>query len=577
MFEWLKKVKKLVAPGKTSTKKIFLKPVEDASTKKISLKPREKVCKTCGKIFAATQRAQKYCSEECLKVSRRESTRLSHQKHRKLTGKIITCRICGKEFQRGRGYSKACPECLAKSKAEKGKPIEKACPTCKKIFSTIYKWQIFCSRRCEVLAHRPHHEDKPCAVCGKIFTQRNSLQKTCSQECSKTFRKRNNMISHREKRKKLGKIIKCEKCGKEFQRGRGHAKACPECREKSKAKQDATRVVKKPQEEKTCSKACDLNVHQKDTKRRREILLPASTENPSTSNPEPIEPRACLYCGKIFTPEKNSTRMCSPECGRKYRTRKYVEKTCEFCGKPFRTKSSIKRFCSSTCQQRSENGATPEDYKPRTCDGCGKVFSPHQANQRFCSTACTNKHYNRKQIVEKTCLACGKVFSTTRSYQKYCSAECKNKAFYGRSKGIGERTCLLCGAKFYSAKGSAKYCSLECSDEAELLRNRARYLKSRRHEPDISSLPTEDRECAICGKTFTAPIGSDKKFCSIFCELVNDYRELHPPKEKVEKKPAKKKTLLDWQREAQQCGMSYGIYRAQIERFGKTFEELVIK
>lgn len=34
------------------------------------------------------------------------------------------------------------------------------------------------------------------------------------------------------------------------------------------------------------------------------------------------------------------------------------------------------------------------------------------------------------------------------------------------------------------------------------------------------------------------------------------------------------KTLSDWAREAAECGLDYGNYRALIERQGKTFEEL---
>ena len=54
-----------------------------------------------------------------------------------------------------------------------------------------------------------------------------------------------------------------------------------------------------------------------------------------------------------------------------------------------------------------------------------------------------------------------------------------------------------------------------------------------------------------------------KKFCSLKCE--NEYN--------ARDNPSKPKTLDDWSREANDCKLDYGTYRALIG-MGKTFEEL---
>lgn len=88
------------------------------------------------------------------------------------------------------------------------------------------------------------------------------------------------------------------------------------------------------------------------------------------------------------------------------------------------------------------------------------------------------------------------------------------------------------------------------------------------------------KECPHCHEKFI-PIPSYKVYCSRkCCDTADKFRKREVQKNsllelkvaKAENKPVK--TLSDWSREAAECNMDYGNYRAQVEVFGKTFEEL---
>ena len=86
------------------------------------------------------------------------------------------------------------------------------------------------------------------------------------------------------------------------------------------------------------------------------------------------------------------------------------------------------------------------------------------------------------------------------------------------------------------------------------------------------------KQCAICGKDFETRYAC-RKYCSDACYRKKDRRrsrEYRSPriKNKVEQAADKPvKTLDDWAREARECNLDYGTYRALIDA-GKTLEEI---
>lgn len=158
----------------------------------------------------------------------------------------------------------------------------------------------------------------------------------------------------------------------------------------------------------------------------------------------------------------------------------------------------------------------------RICKICGKEFAPHNPHQLCCSPECSKKNHrqlchkyratNRKQPEELKCPNCGKVFSPRNGYQQYCSAQCR----IADKHPLIEKICDSCGKKFVTSSKRKRYCSSECLYNCS--------------KPQCESPP------------ITKPKPHDR-------------------------------TLADWCREANECNLDYGNYRALIES-GKTFEEL---
>ena len=154
----------------------------------------------------------------------------------------------------------------------------------------------------------------------------------------------------------------------------------------------------------------------------------------------------------------------------------------------------------------------------QTCRICGKTFETHK-NELFCSPECrieNRRRLSRKKLVEIKCAYCGKIFETKTTAKKYCSDKCRE----------------------------------------------ASYEQRRREKPPIK------KRCEECGKEFE-PRLSIQRYCSPQCaEIYNKPKSTakSPPKPKC-------KTLSDWCREAAECNLDYGNYRALIES-GKSFDEL---
>ncbi len=297
------------------------------------------------------------------------------------------------------------------------------------------------------------------------------------------------------------------------------------------------------------------------------------------SKPEKICPR----CGKTFTRENNHQIFCSKECradfadAKKEEQCKPFEKTCLKCGKSFTSDYPNKKFCSRECQVAFNNEKHKILSKPeKICPRCGKTFTPTKEAHKFCSRECHYKFHNAQRIpstaatskvtfsdepidqkeknyTEKTCVVCGKTFKAHAPYQVFCSNDCRIKAY--------TRTCPTCGKTFVAQNTGQKYCSFECRKSTYKAQNRQ------------SKESMIDKICPNCGNIFWTA-SPNQKFCSESCRK----RRFKKKKSDIDIKSCvtPKKSLQQWMDEAAQCGMSYGKYRAAIERLGHTFEELKI-
>lgn len=125
---------------------------------------------------------------------------------------------------------------------------------------------------------------------------------------------------------------------------------------------------------------------------------------------------------------------------------------------------------------------------------------------------------------ENVCEVCGKtylapVFSKSN---RFCSAHCRNQA--REKRGNTERTCAYCGKKFFSFRSSTgKCCSYSCASKLM-------------HKEKPREKHYLDKNCAICGKTFTVTLThKNQECCSLSCSRKLMWRRRKDNPKKVEK------------------------------------------
>ena len=245
-------------------------------------------------------------------------------------------------------------------------------------------------------------------------------------------------------------------------------------------------------------------------------------------------------------------KFCSHECAQKccnVARRKpavSVKKICQHCGKEFETtRPTMQIYCSRACSQATSSAKYPSKRKPlekRICPVCGTEFMQTNPKQKYCRIECTQRSGKlRRHRTSKICPTCGREFVTTSNAQKYCSVKCAKPVTY-------KITCRQCGLVFKTENPAQLYCNERCRDK---------YHKT--HRKNI---------CPICGAEYRG----GRKFCPACIEAIYSPRRAQvEPKPETQSEP--KKPLSEWISEARECNMDYGTYRAQIEVFGKTFEE----
>lgn len=136
------------------------------------------------------------------------------------------------------------------------------------------------------------------------------------------------------------------------------------------------------------------------------------------------------------------------------------------------------------------------------------------------------------------------------------------------------KKCEQCGKDFQARTVRKKLCE-DCLHENHIRRLwRRREINRQERDIEVSPETGFTRRCEICDKVFTT-IFPKRCLCDACVEFVKQDNTQRKKRSKPpESKPdAPKKSLAEWAREADECNMDYGNYRAQIAA-GKTFEEL---
>lgn len=276
----------------------------------------EKQCANCGKTFKPKHPSEKYCSEECRAVKRKESQALwmrnNYRKARKLD-EIV----------------KDQPELTDEQPQKEEKKINK-------------------------MADTDENGMRACVECGTLFKPTHYKQVTCSDKCRgiRYMRQRQEWSKKDyELRKEAKNSVKPKTRPWQTER------ACISC---------GKMFVPEHPNQTICSKECRATRIREARERWREKATGIKTVHAKTAYRDgvPYTPpiKTCPVCGKEFACSNNHQKYCSIQCrDSKYKANyklKYVpvdhdEKQCEICGKMFHPIMRTAKYCSKDCYRKS--------------------------------------------------------------------------------------------------------------------------------------------------------------------------------------------------------------------------------
>jgi len=284
--------------------------------------------------------------------------------------------------------------------------------------------------------------------------------------------------------------------------------------------------------------------------------------------------KICQHCGTEFESRAHNAKYC-PDCRREvqleHQRRNYQK--------------NIDRIRLYRQSHREQHREYQRRYLEKTssiaiCQHCGKEFKRH-GNAKYCSPKC-RRDFCVQQARERRALSrpickcerCGTEFEKLATNVKYCpkcrpivSAE-QSREYKARKRAARQpvkKTCERCGRPFEVFEDSRRRFCFECYriQQIEL---------GARLQARIKSKP---RVCVKCGREFTGM--AHQKFCND-CLAERKRETQRRIQERYDKQrqvtnPKTGKSLDDWAREASDCNLDYGTYRALIAA-GRTFEQL---
>lgn len=296
--------------------------------------------------------------------------------------------------------------------------------------------------------------------------------------------------------------------------------------------------------------------------------------------PKPPHISRCAVCGKDFETQTRA-KYCSPKCAaqarKAQRQKRYLEHRDAILAKKH------EEWLANREHFRQLRRKKPSSLK---CQRCGREFTA-RAGTKYCPDCRPSvkrqwqrEYYRQKKsavqshTLIKKCENCGAEFEAHGHAARYCpdcrkiktreqSRECKARARAARQPI--RKNCERCGRPFEVFEDSRRRFCFECSriQQIELGAKLQARLKSK------------PRVCVKCGREFTGM--AHQKTCDD-C-LAEQKRETQRriqeryDKQRQVTNPKTGKTLDDWAREADDCNLDYGTYRALIAA-GRTFEQL---
>lgn len=138
------------------------------------------------------------------------------------------------------------------------------------------------------------------------------------------------------------------------------------------------------------------------------------------------------------------------------------KRSCTACGARFTPaqRKDASPACSERCRVWLHRHGTAA-RKATHCQNCHGRLPSHR--RKYCSASCAEAarcELNPKvELAERACADCGTPFVPIVANQVYCTRRCYRKVVNERYRPTYERECVVCGASFTANKDDAKYCS----------------------------------------------------------------------------------------------------------------------
>lgn len=176
-----------------------------------------------------------------------------------------------------------------------------------------------------------------------------------------------------------------------------------------------------------------------------------------------------------------------------------MELICKYCGVKFQS-NRRKMYCSVSCSKKASNvrcGVTKKQHT-KVCPVCNEEFSTVYTRKIYCSDRCLSKASERRRHTS------WEEYTNELVAEKKARQQIKSEQ---RKQHEEERECVICGKTFTCLKtDQRKTCSSECSARYNKVRNRSRNDKRIPQEQIIDKDINLDRlilrdnnKCYICG------------------------------------------------------------------------------
>lgn len=463
-------------------------------------KPRERECVVCYQPFTANTGNQKYCSQRCRTTTQEPPT-------------LKECPSCGNQYKPN-GNRRYCRQGCRPSQQTQT-TLERTCIQCGQEYVAATGNQKYCSHHCAKHANRkPPPNPTSCIKCGRLFQPTRTNHKVCNKQCHRT---------------REAVTRECRTCNTLFQTSQSNHIYC-----NTRCYPPRKPPAPTPKECPTCRKRFPSRHGRKYCDRTCRPYKPRRYRYYRT---EPT-PRECPTCHTTFQAKRSDHKYCKPKCHPTVAPRpRPPVRECDTCGKHYQPTRTNHYYCGRQCHPSIQHKASyyrPVPSETRQCVTCGTSYVTRNRNKRYCGIKCRTPVRDQRIHTEtetRECVNCNEPYKTTiGNNRRFCRRRCKEN--HHKTKPLTPQACRTCEQLFQPTQATNLYCNETCYPPD--------------HKPRKQTKAYQERDCEHCGRLFTTPTLSTKRFCLRRCKENHRRKNRQPnktPKPRATK-PPKPRTVV---------------------------------